>query len=101
MVARAKHRGPQCRHLVLERDANGLGKAVGRLHDDVDDKLAPRQSGLLSLAFELTDRLLDALGGVLAHAAPPIEHAIDRRLAETGLERNFLDEKRMSHSGSV
>jgi hypothetical protein len=100
VVARAKHRGAQRRHLVLERRANGFRKAVGRLHDDIDEELAAGQSRLFDLAIQLAYRLFDALGGVLAHPAAPIEHPIDRGLAEPGLERNLLDEKRVSHDRS-
>ena len=81
MIARAKHRRPQCRHLIFERNTHRLGEAVRRLHDDVDDELAPRESGLLALPAQFADRLLHALGGMPAHAAAPVEHAIDGRLA--------------------
>ena len=81
VVARAKDRRPQCRHLVFERNPHRLGEAVRRLHDDVDDELAPREAGLLALPAQFADRLLDALGGMPAHAAPRVEHAIDGRLA--------------------
>jgi hypothetical protein len=97
VVTRAKNRRSQRRHLALKRGANGLRKPVGRLHQNVDQEFTPRQSGLLSLALKLANRLFDALAGVFAHPAPPIQNAIDRRFAETGLESNFLDEKRVRH----
>lgn len=100
VVARAKHRGAQPRHLVLERRANGFRKAVGRLHDDIDQEFAPGQPRLFDLAMQLADRLLDALGRMLAHPAALVENPIDRRLAEAGLKRNLLDEKRVSHDKS-
>ena len=97
VVAGAEDRRPQRRHLIFERNPHRLGEAVRRLHDDVHDKLAPGQSGLLALALQFADRLPHALGGVSAHAAPLVEHAIDRRLAQARLKRDFLDEKRVSH----
>ncbi len=97
VIARAEDRRPQCRHLVFERNPHRLGEAIRRLHDDIHDELAPREAGLLALPAQFADRLLDALGGMPAHAAPRIEHAIDGRLAQARLERDFLDEKRMSH----
>jgi hypothetical protein len=100
MVARAKDRGAQCRHLVLERGANGFRKAIGRLHDDVDQEFAPGQSRLFDLAMQLAYRLLDALGRMLAHPVALIEHPVDCRLAQARLKRNLLDEKRVSHNRS-
>ena len=97
VVARAEDRRPQRRHLVLERNPHGLGEAIRRLHDDVHDKFAPGQSRLLALTMQFAYRLSDALGGVLAHAAALVEHAIDGRLAEPGLKRDLFDEKRVSH----
>ena len=101
VIAGAEDRRPQRRHLVLERNPHRLGEAVRRLHDDVHDKLAAGEAGLLALPLQFADRLLDALGGVPAHAAAPVEHAIDRRLAEARLERDFLDEKRVSHDEPI
>ena len=101
MVARAEDRRPQRRHLIFERNPHRLGEAIRRLHNDVYDKLAPRQAGLLALPLQFTDRLPDALSGVPAYAAALVEHAIDRRLAQARLERDFLDEKRMSHDEQV
>src|ERR1700733_5080719 len=97
VITRAEDRGPQCWHLVVQRDPHRLGETIRRLHDDVDDELAPREARLLALPTQFADRLLDALGGMPAHAAPNIEHAIDGRLAEARLERDFLNEKRVSH----
>jgi Phytanoyl-CoA dioxygenase (PhyH) len=97
MVARAKDRRPQRRHLIFQRAPHRLGEPVRRLHDDVDDELAPREPSLLALPAQFADRLLDALGGMPAHAAPRIEQAIDGRLAQARLERDFLDEKGVSH----
>jgi hypothetical protein len=37
---------------------------------------------------------------VLAHPAALVKNPIDRRLAEAGLKRNLLDEKRVSHDKS-
>lgn len=101
VVARTEDCGPQCRHLIFKRDPHRLGEPIGRLHDDVHHKLAPRQSGLLALPLQFADGLPDALGGVPAHAAALVEHAIDRRLAQARLERDFLDEKRVSHDQAV
>ena len=101
MVARAEDRRPQCRHLVFQRNPHRLGEAVRRLHDDVHDKLAPREARLLALPAQFADRLLDALGGMPAHAAPRVEHAIDGRLAQARLKRDFLDEKRVGHGRRV
>ena len=97
VVARAEDGRPQCRHLVFQRNAHCLGEAIRRLHDDVDDELAPREAGLPALPAQFAYRLLDALGGMPAHPAAPVEHAIDGRLAEARLERDFLDEKGVSH----
>jgi hypothetical protein len=100
VVARAEDCRPQRRHLIFERNPHSFGKAIRRVHDDVYDELAPRQPGLLALPAQFADRLLDALGGMPTHAAPRIEHAIDSRLAQARLERDFLDEKRMGHDKS-
>ena len=97
VIAGAKDRGPQCWHLVFERNSHRLGEAVRRLHDDIHDKLAPREARLLALPAQFADRLLDPLGGMPAHAAPRIEDAIDGRLAQACLESDLLDEKRVSH----
>ena len=97
VVARPEDRRPQCRHLVFERNAHRLGEAVRRLHDDIHDELAPREAGLLALPAQFADRLLDALSGMPAHAAPRVEHPIDGRLAQARLKRDFLDEKRVGH----
>ena len=101
VVARAEHGRPQRRHLVFERNPHRLGESVRRLHDDVDDELAPREAGLLALPAQFADRLLDAFRGMPAHAAAPVEHAIDGRLAETRLERDFLDEKGVSQGDGL
>jgi hypothetical protein len=58
-------------------------------------------TNLLGLPAQFADRLLDALGSMPSHAAPHIEHAIDGRLAEARLERDFLDEKRVGHGRQV
>ncbi len=97
VIARAEDRRPQCRHLAFERNPHRLGEAVRRLHDDVHDELATRQASLLALPAQFADRLLDALSGMPAHAAPNVEHTIDGRLAEARLERDLLDEKRVRH----
>ena len=97
MIAGAEDRRPQRRHLILERRPHRLGEPVRRLHDHVHDKLAAREPRLLGLPLKFADRLSDALGGMPADAAAPVEHAIDRRLAEAGLKRDFLDEKGVGH----
>jgi hypothetical protein len=97
MIARAEDRRPQRRHLVFQRNAHRLGEAIRRLHDDGHDELAPCQAGLLALPAQFADRLLDTLGGMPSHAAPRIKHAIDGRLAQARLERDFLDEERVGH----
>ena len=71
------------------------------MHDDVHDKLAPRETRLLALPAQFADRLLDPLGGMPAHAAPNIEHAIDGRLAQARLKRDFLDEKGVGHGDGL
>ena len=62
VIASAKDGGPQRRHLLFERDPHRFGKAVRRLHDDIDDELAPCESGLFALPVQFADRLLDPLG---------------------------------------
>ena len=53
VIAGAEDRGPQRRHLVLERNPHRLGEAVRRLHDDVHDKLPAREAGLLALPLQV------------------------------------------------
>jgi hypothetical protein len=52
---------------------------------------------LFALPAQFADRLLDALDGMSAHATPRVEHAIDGRLAQARLQRDFLDEERVGH----
>jgi len=51
MIARAKHRWLQPRHLGFERKPHGLREAVRRLHHDVDNELPAGHGGLLALAL--------------------------------------------------
>jgi hypothetical protein len=97
VIARAKDSRSQRRHFIFERNPDRLGETIGRLHDDIHDELASCETRLLALPLQFADRLPDALRGVPAHAPALVEHAIDRRLAQARLERDFLDQKGVSH----
>ena len=67
MEAAADHRGRQRGQLGLDRLLECARKPLRRLHDDINQILAPGQPQLGALLVEVADGLLDFAPGGLAH----------------------------------
>jgi hypothetical protein len=93
--SRADDRGTQQRELGFQRRADGAGEPGGCLHDDVDEKRPAGEADLVALPFQVGDGRAYLAGGAVADAASAVEHTVDRRLAQAGLDRDLADTKRM------
>ena len=71
--------------------------SLRRLHDDVDQEGPTTESKLGSLALEVRDRAAYLLDRAGPHAAPLVEDAVDRGLAQTGLRGDLTNAERMPH----
>ena len=98
MKAAADHRGCQRRQLGLHRSLECARKPLRRLHDNIDQILAPGQPQLGALLVEVTDGLLDFAPGGLAHIGSVVQHPIHRRLAQPGLLSDLTDPVAMRHA---
>ena len=73
------------RELGLDRGPEGVGEPLRRLHDHVDEVATAHEAQLGALLVKVGDGLRDLCPGVLPHARPLIEDAIDGGLAQPGL----------------
>ncbi len=91
MEARPQHRRREGRQLGLDRRAERVGEPLRRLHDHVDEVAPAVQPQLGALFVQVGDRLHDLGAGVLAHAGPLVEDAVDGGLAQPGLLSDLAD----------
>src|ERR1700749_1616832 len=101
MVSRAKHCRLQRRPFHFESGASGRREAIGRLHDNFDYELATGHARLFALPLELLYRTPDTLNCMAANAGSFVQHAIDSRIANAGLQSDLLDQERMRHGLSL
>src|SRR5919202_4035100 len=90
-------RGPQGWELRLQGGAHGRGEPFRGLHDHVDDEGAAAEPQLSVLPVEVRDRWVPLTHCAGANAAPPVEDAVDRRLAQAGLQGDLTDPVPVTH----
>ncbi len=91
MKAAAHHRRRQRRQLGLHRLPKRTRKPLRRLHDDVKQILAPRQSQLRALLIEVADGLLDFQPRGVAHIVAIVQHPIHRHFTQPALLSDLMD----------
>ncbi|MNQ36822.1 hypothetical protein D3C85_503480 [compost metagenome] len=96
--ARAQHGRMQRRQFRFQRGAHGVRKAARRHHQHVEHEFSAGQAHLRALPRQFIERLHHAAHGIRVHAPALLDHAVDGRHADAGLQRHDLDGKRMRHA---
>ena len=101
MEAGAEDGRLQRRQFGFEGCAHRCGEARRRLHDQVDEEFAADQRPLAALRFKVAHSLRHPLPGEAPHARPTMQHAIDGRDTEAGLDSDFFNQKGPGHGRSL
>ena len=91
MEPRPQHRRGEGGQLGFDRRPERVGEPLGRLHHHVDQEAATVEPQLSALLVEIGDGLGDLGAGVLPHAGPVVEDAVDGRLAQPRLLGDLAD----------
>ena len=86
-----QHGGREGGQFGLDRGAERVGEPLRGLHDHVDQVAPAVQPQLGALLVQVGDRLHDLGAGVLPHARPLVQHAVDGGLAQPGLLGDLAD----------